>query len=220
MKSGIYALFPLTASLIFLINAEFKKNKKQIYFLKPIASISVITAAVLSIYEFQVNNIYLYGIIIGLILSMCGDMMLMFPERNDLFRIGLIFFLMAHIAYIATFSILSSINSYDWISAIVFLAAGIIVLIYLYPGLGNMIFPVIFYIIIISLMMNRAISTIFSENFSNFQVILIVSGASLFYISDLILAVARFKKPFKYNRISLAFYYSGQFLIAITASYF
>ena len=51
------------------------------------------------------------------------------------------------------------------------------------------------------------------------QAVLVLIGAVLFYVSDVILAAARFWKPWRYHRISLAFYYSGQLLIALAASY-
>jgi hypothetical protein len=49
---------------------------------------------------------------------------------------------------------------------------------------------------------------------------MIATGAVLFYISDIILAASRFWRPWRYHRLSLAFYYSGQLLIALAASYF
>jgi uncharacterized membrane protein YhhN len=80
--------------------------------------------------------------------------------------------------------------------------------------------PVIIYTVIISLMVNRAIAAFASPAFSTVQAWMISLGALLFYISDLILAAGRFWRPWKYNRISLAFYYSGQLLIALAGSYF
>jgi hypothetical protein len=69
-------------------------------------------------------------------------------------------------------------------------------------------------------MVSRAVSTLASPLFSGTQAALIILGAVLFYVSDLILAAARFWRPWKYNRISLVFYYGGQTLIALAASYF
>ena len=85
---------------------------------------------------------------------------------------------------------------------------------YLYSGLAGMKIPVLFYILVISFMLNSAITAFYSEFFNVFQAMALTIGAALFYISDVILAVNRFKKPLRFNRFSLAFYYSGQFLIA------
>jgi hypothetical protein len=48
----------------------------------------------------------------------------------------------------------------------------------------------------------------------------IALGALLFYVSDVILALHRFRFSWKYGRINLAFYYAGQALIALSASFF
>ena len=72
----------------------------------------------------------------------------------------------------------------------------------------------------ISAMVNRAGSTLVSPVFEVSQALMISIGAMLFYTSDVILAANRFWKSWKYNRISLAFYYGGQLLIALAASYF
>ena len=87
-------------------------------------------------------------------------------------------------------------------------------------GLGSMKIPVIVYIVIISVMVVLAVSTFTGSAFTTGQAWLIFIGASLFYISDVILAANRFWKSFKYHRISLAFYYAGQCLIALAASHF
>ena len=47
-----------------------------------------------------------------------------------------------------------------------------------------------------------------------------ILGAMLFYLSDLILAIAKFARPFKHSRLAnLASYYAGQLLIALSASF-
>jgi uncharacterized membrane protein YhhN len=48
----------------------------------------------------------------------------------------------------------------------------------------------------------------------------VTAGSLLFYISDVILALNRFRFPMKYNRLSLIPYYAGQFMIAVSTYYF
>ena len=67
---------------------------------------------------------------------------------------------------------------------------------------------------------NRAVALFGTGVFTSLQAWMITAGAVLFYVSDVILAYARYVNPFRTNRISLAFYYAGQFLIALAASYF
>jgi hypothetical protein len=69
-------------------------------------------------------------------------------------------------------------------------------------------------------MMNRAVSTFHGGFFNQGQAVMITLGAALFYVSDVILAVSRFRKRWRYNRISLAFYYGGQALLMLSAGFF
>ena len=219
MKIFLYPLPFLLIILIFLIRAEILKIKKQIYFLKPVCT-SLVIATVLLTFKGSNDHFYSAGILIGLIFSLCGDVSLMFMDRKKPFLIGLILFILAHIVYIIVFSALSSVSYLDIISTAVLLLIGFLIFKIFSPNLGKMKIPVIFYILIISVMVNRAFSVLISSKVEHIKGIMIFIGAILFYISDVMLASARFWRTWKYHRISLAFYYSGQFLIAASAGLF
>jgi len=220
MKSTLYLLPVLAVIVFFLIRAEFRKAQRQIYALKPLATILVIAVVVLSFREARMNLTYTVGVLTGLALSFGGDIALMFQTSRKAFMIGLVLFLLAHVAYAVTFTLLGGLDAIVWLAALVLLALGVGIYRLFHGGLGTMKVPVIVYIIVISVMVNQAVATFNSSAFSTSQAWMIAIGAVLFYISDVILAVNRFWKPFQYNRISLAFYYAGQFLIALAASYF
>jgi uncharacterized membrane protein YhhN len=159
-------------------------------------------------------------VLVGLLLSLGGDLALMFQEKRRAFVVGLGLFLLAHIAYTVVFALLGRLSGWDALSTAVLLAAGIGFYRLIGPNLGSMRGPVIAYIVVISIMVGRAVSALASPIFSDTQAILIAAGAVLFYISDAILAAARFWKPWEYRRINLALYYGGQLLIALAASIF
>ena len=144
----------------------------------------------------------------------------MFQTNRKAFMIGLVLFLLAHVAYAVTFTLLTGLGAIVWLAALVLLAIGVGIYRLFHGGLGTMKVPVIVYIVVISVMVNQAVTTFNGSALSLLQTWMIAIGAVLFYISDVILAANRFWKPFQYNRISLAFYYAGQFLIALAASYF
>ena len=219
MKPALYPLPILIVTVFFLIRAEFRKDNRQIYIFKPPATSLLIITALLSLLEKHTNVTYLTGILIGLGLSLGGDIALMFQSNRKAFTIGLVLFLLAHLAYAITFTLLDSQHN-DWGMTLLVLAIGASVYRLLYKGLDTMKIPVLAYILIISFMVNQALSTFVGSIFTTTQAWLIALGAILFYISDLILAINRYWKSFKYQRISLAFYYLGQFLIALSASYF
>jgi len=218
----IYCLIiaSLTLFVILLIRAQFAGNRKQIYIFKPLSTTLVIIIAVLSFFVPDKYNLnYTLVIILGLIFSFGGDIALMFKSKRA-FMIGLVLFLIAHVVYSIVFTVYSGFVKGDLISAVALIFLAIIIYFYLHPGLEKMKVPVLFYILVISFMMNRAISTSSGKFFSDTQAFLISVGAGLFYMSDLILAINKFRKPFKYHRISLAFYYSGQLLIALSTGFF
>ncbi len=221
MKTALYVLPVLAITVFFLIRAEFRKTQRQIYVIKPLATLLVIAVALLSFHEARVNLTYAVGALIGLALSFGGDIALMFQANRKAFMIGLVLFLLAHVAYAVTFTLLlGSLGAIVWLAALVLVALGVGIYLVFRSGLGTMKVPVIVYIVVISVMVNQAAATFDSSAFSAGQAWMIAIGAVLFYVSDVILAANRFWKPFQYNRISLAFYYAGQFLIALAASYF
>jgi uncharacterized membrane protein YhhN len=220
MKTAVYLIPVLVVVAAFLIRAELLKIKRQIYILKPISTLLVIAIAALSFLEPTQNPTYSIGISIGLLFSFGGDMALMFQDNPKAFRIGLVLFLLAHIAYTVVFALLGQFSTWDILSGVILLVAALGLYRLFQPNLGSMKIPVIVYIVVISLMVNRAIALFASPEFSTTQAWMVVAGALLFYISDVILAANRFWRPWKCQRISLAFYYSGQLLIALAASYF
>ncbi|MDO9549323.1 MAG: lysoplasmalogenase [Candidatus Marinimicrobia bacterium] len=203
--------------VILLIRAEIQFKKRQIYLLKPTSTILVIAVVLIPLATGNYMSMaYSMWILIALLFSFSGDIALMLPDNQKTFRIGLILFLVAHIVYALGFVKFAGGNPAPIGMTVALAIIAAIGYFYLYPKLGPMKYSVLVYILIITYMLNRAIATHFSTNFSNQQAWLISIGAGLFYISDFILAVNRFRRSFKYNRISLAFYYSGQMLIALS----
>jgi len=204
-------VFILILTVIFLIRAKISNRQQQVYFLKPLATILIIFLVAFSWANKQkCSGAYSEWILIALILSLGGDIALMLEK----FRTGLILFLIVHLIYAAAFSIFSGWHTPPWY---VFLSIGFLsaaMYIYLYPGLNSAKISVLLYVVVISYMLSRAIATGFGQNFIRGQVWLIAVGAGLFYLSDLILAINRFRHPFNYHPLSLAFYYAGQLMIA------
>jgi uncharacterized membrane protein YhhN len=214
------ALIPLLfVSVGLLLRAEARSQPARIYAYKPLSTLLVILVAGLSLRLPTVRVGYTAGILVGLALSLGGDVALMFASRGA-FITGLILFALAHIAYGVTLTFFVGLHWPDWISAAILLALATIAYTYLAPGLGGMRGPVIAYMLLISFMVHRAISAFWSDAFSLTQAWMLASGAILFWISDLALAIVRFRQPFRYHRASLAAYYAGQLLIALSASFF
>ena len=209
----------LAITVTWLVRAEFRRATRQIYVLKPLSTLLVIAVALPSFLAPRVQPAYTLGITLGLLLSLGGDVVLMFTP-NKAFLAGLFLFLLAHIVYSAAFTLPNGFHRQDLITAALLLLLAVVIYLYLRPGLGSMKVPVILYVLIVCFMVNRAVSTFFGNAFSATQARLLTLGAVLFWLSDLVLAINRFRHPFKANRLGLFCYYGGQLLIALSPSYF
>ena len=219
MVLALYLVPVLFVAVLLLIRAELYHNRRQVFIFKPISTLLVIIMAALSFLAPTCNWTYTIIILVGLIFSFGGDVALIFQDNPKAFRIGLILFLLGHIAYTIAFILFSSFLGRDFISTLVLLTAAIGFYQLIKANLGAMKIPVILYIVIISIMLSRAIAILSSPSFEFTQSLMIFMGAFLFYISDIILAANRFWKPWRFSRVNLAFYFAGQMLIALSASY-
>jgi uncharacterized membrane protein YhhN len=216
----LYLALPLAVSVLLLIRAELLGIKPQIYLFKPLSTLLVVAVAALSLGLPVHNTTYSYWILLGLALCFGGDLALMFQDQRKPFLLGLVLFLLGHVAYTIAFTLLGGFSVWTLISGLTLLVAGLAFFRLIAAGLGSMRIPVILYFLIISLMVIQATGLLESPQFTRQQALMVIGGALLFYISDVMLAANRFWRPWKYNRTSLAFYYGGQLLIAMAASNF
>jgi uncharacterized membrane protein YhhN len=213
-------LIPVIAlTVTLLVRAEARDDKRQVYLWKPLSTVLVIAVALLSLSQPNARPTFTLWVTLGLVLSLGGDVALMF-ESARAFLGGLILFLLAHIVYAVAFTLFNGFHPQDLITAAILLAISVPFYLYLRPGLGRMQGAVILYVAIITLMVNRALSTFFGETFTTTQAWFISVGAILFMASDMMLAINRFRHPFEANRLSLYAYYGGQLLIALSPHYF
>jgi uncharacterized membrane protein YhhN len=209
----------LAVTVTVLVWAEFQGNRRLVYLVKPASTILVIAVALLTLMTPNADLPFTLWVVAGLVLSLGGDVALML-RTDRAFLVGLVLFLLAHIVYAIGFTLPNGFHTQDLVWAAVLLAVGAAVYAYLRPGLGRMQVPVVFYIVVICTMVNRAISTFYGTAFTTGQAWLLTLGATLFWLSDLVLAVNRFRYPFDANRLSLFLYYGGQLLIALSPAYF
>jgi len=154
-------------------------------------------------------------ILIALLFSWAGDVVLMFQEKGSIyFMLGLVAFLFAHIFYIFFFHnirVMENMKSKAWLLLIVVIYyAGLIT--FLSPYLDDMKLPVRIYGIVISFMFLLAMHMLFIKNKNAGRWIMI--GALLFVISDSVLAINKFYRPFEMAGIIIILtYVLAQFFI-------
>lgn len=220
--SVIVAIVPSTVlivALAILVPAEIAGTKSLIRWFKPVASASFVAVGVIGLVVGRTGTdgtAVAFGVVVvlGLLLSAAGDVFLIGADRPKVFTLGLVAFLLAHIAYSAAFVLVSRFAPTDILTA--FPLA--LVVLFLYrrfgPNLGSMRGPVLAYMLVISFMVSRAAAVPRANAIAVLPAWLVAGGALAFYVSDVMLAWNRYASPFRLNRLSLVFYYGGQAAIA------
>lgn len=209
----------LVVTVTLLVRSRFLADQSGEYLLKPLSTVLVIVVALLSLLTPGAQPLFTLGVTVGLILSLGGDVTLML-RTDQMFLIGVVLFFLAQAVYAIVFTVPNGFHPQDLITGAVLLVVAVVSFLYLRPGLGSMQLPVLLYILIICFMVNRAASTFFGDYFTRTQAWLLTLGAILFMLSDLRLAVNRFRHPFRAEPLGLFLYYGGQLLIALSPSYF
>ena len=156
-------------------------------------------------------------LLIGLFFSWLGDMFLLFEDKNALFFIfGLASFLTTHIFYIIYFLRIASPNisllKKQPILIALFLGYGITLVWQLYPTLGHLKLPVMVYAAVICTMLLCSLHIFLKVNRKS--AIYFLLGASVFVVSDSLLAINKFYQPFAYAGILIMLTYcAAQFFI-------
>jgi uncharacterized membrane protein YhhN len=155
---------------------------------------------------------YRVAVAAGLVASLIGDLFMM-PRRKR-FTAGLAAFLVAQACY--TFAFLSGIRfRFAPAPALAILAYGAVLFAILYPGLKRMRVPVLVYILAVSAMALAALERYLRAGSP--AALAACAGAVLFLLSDSVLAVDRFVRPFRAAQgMILSTYFAAQALIALS----
>ncbi len=162
-----------------------------------------------------------YGqlILMGLLLSMVGDVMLAMKNNSRYFILGIGFFLLAHLIYAGAF-LSTGFNTAQLPLIRLLIMALLVILIitglWLKPHLqGSLKVAVPAYLTAIGLMLVTAWGSMASHAW-----VWIISGASLFAVSDLFVARQRFIQSEIRNRIiGLPIYYIAQLMLAYSIAF-
>jgi uncharacterized membrane protein YhhN len=213
MLTGTLTVIALITAVIH-VRAEYKGPPIQKYIFKPLTTSLIILIAVLS-ERGDSESSYRLLIIAGLLFSLAGDVFLMRP--SDRFIAGLVSFLIAHVLYIAAFVTDAGVATFWWV--IPFLIYGAIVYAFLAAHVGKLRVPVIIYMVAILIMAWQAAGRWYDMRETGRLLAFI--GAVLFVISDSVLALNRFRQPFKAARaLTMGTYYSAQWFIALSIASF
>jgi uncharacterized membrane protein YhhN len=159
---------------------------------------------------------YFYPLLAGLIVCMGGDVFLALPQ-GKMFLFGLICFLLGQLFYIVAFFSVAGPSAWTWIGLLTVCVLSIWIYFWLRPHLGSMSIPVLFYVIIISIMVSGAWTILGDPDLTRSGRIVVFIGALSFYVSDVFVARDRFiGRGFLNRLLGLPLYYAGQFLLAFS----
>lgn len=223
-------LLYVTLGLLLRAEAQHPRDDRQVKIWKPITTALVMLVCVLSLTRpaGERDAAYTSLILMGLLFSLIGDVLLIPQDNPRAFLFGLVAFLLAHVTYIAGFLYAQSSLALErnttaeviTAAALLFVAAATYA--YLHPALGKMRLPVIAYSIVISLMVHRAFAIAWVHPGPGPLPVLLAVGALLFFVSDVILAINKFRlagRMPRYRPMNLSTYYTGQLLIALSAAF-
>lgn len=196
-------------SAVVHLYAEYRSLATLVYVAKPCTTSLLVILALLAN---SPERMYQIPIVIGLCLSLAGDVFLML--RGDHFLAGLVCFLAAHVAYIVAFSTGVGIGHNAGL-LLPYLLLAVVVLAYLWRYLGRLRLPVVAYVVALVLMAWQA--AVRAEVMTSVFTVAAAVGAALFVISDAVLAINRFALKFRAAQaIIMSTYVIAQAFIALS----
>lgn len=206
------------------IIAEYRAGRKLVFALKLLCSLCFVLTGWLGMRLGARGPVPAYDglMLAGLLFSLLGDLALVWSQRRKPFLLGLAAFLIAQVVYTVAFSLA---NGFSLADLAVFAAALAIPLAgcrFLAIDLGRMKTAVIAYVLVISAMLAKAVSSLYLGGITAPAVGLVVVGAALFFASDAILALHKFQRRPRawYRAANLLTYYIGQMLLAASLYFF
>jgi uncharacterized membrane protein YhhN len=203
-------LFVVGAAALVTIAAEYRGRRGIVYAAKPLATLLVLAMAAGA--PEPVPALYRGLVVVGLALSLVGDVFLMLPR--DRFVAGLSSFFAAHVCYGAAFGSRLGGGPPAW-AALPFAVYAAVLLRLVWPRLGRLRGPVAAYAAVLSLMAWAALGQWLRHG--DARAAAAFAGAVLFVVSDSALAFNRFARSFRAAQaVVLATYWAAQFLIALS----
>ena len=191
------------------ILADRKKIWKLIYLFRPLTLVLILAVALCGRAgpaPFKLR------ILLGLTACLAGDVFMMLKEKK--FIEGLVAFLFGHLFYISAFLTVTRLKvDFGTVLPLFIFAAAMMTI--LFPHLGKMKLPVSFYILVITVMGGLAIQRY--VDIGGTAAFRAFAAAVLFIVSDSILAVNRFVRPFPWAQTGiLGTYFAAQLLFALS----
>ncbi len=211
--STLLFLATVAVSAGFAVVAAQRGDRQGVYLFKPLTTLIILLGAAWLIQP--APPFYRWLVVSGLLFSLAGDVILMLP--GDRLLAGLGAFLLAQVAYLVAFSYGNpvALRQVPWL--LPFAAFAALVLADRWTAAGRLRIPMIIYAAVICTMAWRAVMRGQAIVIPRQTAILAAVGACLFVLSEGIVALRRFGRPFPgAQAIELGTYWAAQTLIALS----
>lgn len=179
--------------------------------LKPLTTVLILAMALSSVPGAE--SAYPPLISLGLGFALAGDALLMFPGRG--FLLGVLAFSATHVLYLLAFLLSTGLQVAHPLG-LLFAITALILVIMLWPGIKPRLrIPVVVYVSLITIMVAQASGA--WRALGTPALTIAAGGAALFFVSDAVLAIDRFRSSFSgAQALVLSTYWLGQWLIALS----
>jgi len=187
-----------------------ERRHKSFYALKPLTTVFIIAVAAAARPDAPA---YQAGVLAALVLSLAGDVCLMF-RGNRWFVAGLVSFLLAHLCFVAAFvGDLPRVAPPAWSYASLLWGAALLVV--LWPKAGTLRLPVLVYGLVLAAMVIAAAAR--HAALGGDDALYALLGAGLFLLSDSLLGYRQFVRPYPgAQALILSTYWLAIWLIALS----
>jgi uncharacterized membrane protein YhhN len=217
---ALMTLPPFFVSMVLDILARRKGDDAKAALTQPLTTFFVVAAALFSLFSGALRPGYTFGIVLALVISLAADMILVDRKDQAAFVKGMALFFVVLLAYSTTLVATAGFHRQDLYCVPVLAAYYAAFIGVLWKGLGKLKIPVMLYGLAFVFCVSRAFSTFFAPGFSPAQAWLLVVGTTLFMLGDSQLAIYHFVDKKFPMLLAPAFYFVGQYLVALSASLF
>ena len=210
MLANILTVAALISSLVYIGTMGNHEGTDRLhYVLKPLTTLLI--AGIAFVIPVPVSDTYRWLVILGLLLSLAGDVFLMLPD-DRYFIFGLASFLVAHLFYIGAYRSRGGFG-FTWWLALVYLAYAVTLVYLLWPTIADVRIPVIVYAAVLMVMGWQAAEMWIT--WSDLSALAAMLGGIFFLLSDSTLALNKFRAPIRQSSIIvMSTYWAAQLLIA------
>lgn len=199
-------------------SADPQRAQRAIWVLKPLTSTGFIVAAVLA---GATESPYGWALLAALVLSWWGDVLLIPRDKPRVFRLGVLAFLLGHVAFAVAFVVRGVAWGWAAVAAVPLAVVAWLVIRWLIPHVtAELKGAVLAYVAVITTMLALAVGAACAWptwSAGPLQGVTIYVGALMFYLSDLSVARERFVVQSYLNRVwGLPCYFIAQLILAGT----